>query len=125
VEHVPTTDATFKGYHIPKGTMIIPVLTEVHYDPKIFPNPDQFDPTRFINDEGMFVAHPAMVAFGVGKRECLGKSLAKQETFLFTSCLLHQFAFEASSAGPPDLGAATIGITRVPHPFKMRVRARQ
>jgi cytochrome P450 len=53
--------------------------------------------------KGKFVAHPTMVAFGVGKRECLGKSLAKQETFLFPSCLLHQFAFDPSSAGPPDL----------------------
>jgi cytochrome P450 len=126
VEHFLTADTSFRGYDVPKKrTMIIPVLSEVHYDPKHFPNPKQFDPTRFLDDQGKFVAHPTMVAFGVGRRECLGKSLAKQETFLFSSCMLHQFAFDSSSAGAPDLGAATVGITRVPHPFKMRVRARQ
>jgi cytochrome P450 len=124
VEHFTTGDATFRGYSIGRKTMIFPLLTEVHYDPKYYPRPERFDPTRFLDGHGLFVAHPTMVAFGVGKRECLGKSLAKQETFLFTSYLLHEFAFEPSRGGPPDLGAATVGITRVPDPFKMIVRAR-
>jgi cytochrome P450 len=124
VEHFPNEDATFRGYNIGRKTMIFPLLAEVHYDPKYYPQPERFDPTRFLDGQGMFIAHPTMVAFGVGKRECLGKSLAKQETFLITSYMLHEFVFEAAKGGPPDVGAAKVGITRVPNPFKMIVRSR-
>ena len=35
----------------------------------------------------------------LGKRDCLGKSLAKMELFLFLSALLHQFDFHPTSKG--------------------------
>ena len=90
MNHVVLANTTYKGYSFDRKTFIIPNLSEVHGDPMIFPDPDKFCPDRFLDNEGRFHAHPAMVAFGIGKRECLGKSLAKQEMFLFTSCLLHQ-----------------------------------
>ena len=90
MNHVVLQNTTYKGYSFDRKTFIIPNLSDVHGDPKIFPNPERFDPGRFLDGEGKFYAHPGMVAFGIGKRECLGKSLAKQEMFLFTSCLLHQ-----------------------------------
>ena len=61
-------------------------------DPQLFPDPSRFDPTRFLDPStGGFVMPKGYVAFGVGKRECLGRSLAKIEQFLFTAALVHQF----------------------------------
>ncbi len=94
VRHVAIEDTWFRGYFFPKGTEIMPILVEIHQDPKNFADPEKFSPERFLDSNGMFVQHPAMVAFGVGKRECLGKSLAKQEAFLFTACLLHRVNVE-------------------------------
>ncbi len=90
MNHAATHDTTFKGYNFPKDSLVIPAVSEVHYDSKHFPNPERFDPDRFLDKSGRFVSNPAMIAFGIGKRECLGKTLAKQEIFLFTSCLVHQ-----------------------------------
>ncbi len=62
------------------------------HDPANFPDPSRFDPTRFLDPEtGRYRAPRAYVAFGIGRRECLGKSLAKQELFLFATSLLQQF----------------------------------
>jgi hypothetical protein len=43
-------------------------------DPLHFPQPQKFDPDRFVNPEtGKFIPHPRVVPFGLGKRRCLGK----------------------------------------------------
>ena len=97
----------------------------MHRDPKNFPDPDSFDPTRFVDPaSGSFSPHPAVVPYGFGKRECLGKSLAKAEVFLFTTCLLQKFTFFPPSSGAPDLDDVVITMTRSPNPFKVRVESR-
>ena len=50
---------------------------------------------RFLDDEGKFKGrgenlHP----FGVGRRYCLGQSLAEKEFFLFFTGMLHKFKLE-------------------------------
>ncbi len=62
------------------------------HDPVNFSDPDEFKPERFLSEDGKAFHTPkAYVAFGMGKRECLGKSLAKVEQYLFTAALIHQF----------------------------------
>ena len=118
--HTPTRDTQLLGYQFPKGQMITFNLFEIMRDPKHFPDPEKFDPDRFLKD-GKFQGNPALVGFSMGKRECLGKLLAKQELFLFTSNLLHQFTFEPGTKGPiPDLDQGTVSITRLPEHFTVR-----
>ena len=95
-------------------------------DPENFPDPEAFKPERFIDDKtGHFVPNKAMAAFGIGKRECPGKSMAQIELFLFLTGLLQQFTFKPSEQeGLPDLNKADIGITRVQRPFKIHIEPR-
>ena len=66
------------GYTVPTESILISNLAAVMLDPINFENPDKFVPERFICDEtGNFKPHPLNVPFGVGKRECPCKSLAK------------------------------------------------
>ena len=67
-----------RGYTLPAGTRVQALLSQIHRDPKHFTQPDKFDPERFLDHEGCYRPSPALVPFGVGKRECLGKQLALQ-----------------------------------------------
>ncbi|KAJ8412074.1 hypothetical protein AAFF_G00143410 [Aldrovandia affinis] len=83
-------DIQVGGYLIPKNTLI----TLCHYatsrDEKLFSNPDEFLPHRWLRrDQGH---HPyASVPFGVGKRSCIGRRIAELELYLALAQILIQF----------------------------------
>ena len=109
--------------------MIVFALTEVLNDPEHFPNPSKFDPERFLETdpdtgEHGFKPHRALIPFGIGKRDCLGKTLAKMDLFLFLAILLHQFDFQPTSKGTPDIDDCDIAITRMPKPFSAKITLR-
>ncbi len=114
-------------HRFPANTTIMISLGEVLKDPIRFPEPERFKPERFLSTSSetgkvVFVPDPSLIIFGVGKRECPGKSLAKIEMFLFISGLLHQFSFYPSEHHKlPGLDEADYGVTRVPRPFHAKV----
>lgn len=60
-------------------------------DPKLWDNPSEFRPSRFINAEGKIHKPEFFIPFGVGRRMCLGDVLARMELFLFFASLMHRF----------------------------------
>ena len=72
----------------------------------------------------VFKPHHALIPFGIGKRDCLERSLAKMELFLLLSALLHQFEFEPTSQGIPNIDDCHVGVTRMPMPFASKIRYR-
>lgn len=89
--HKTTKEVSINGFKIPKGTEIVDQISCVLYDENIFPEPKQFKPERFIDSEGKFIQHPAVIPFSVGKRSCLGEGLARMELFLVLANLFNQF----------------------------------
>jgi cytochrome P450 len=69
----------------------MPSIYHVLRDPTHFKDADVFNPERFINSEGKFINNERVIAFGVGKRSCLGQSLAEKEFFIFFTGILQQF----------------------------------
>ncbi|KAG8445805.1 hypothetical protein GDO86_010551 [Hymenochirus boettgeri] len=91
--HETTTDIYFKGYFIPKGTYIIPLLSSVLKDETQFDKPDEFNPCNFLDSDGNFVKKEAFMPFSAGRRVCAGETLARMEVFLFFTSLLQKFKF--------------------------------
>lgn len=74
IPRICTKDYTVpeKGFSVTKGMKVVISAQGVHYDPKIYPNPEIFDPSRFTEEEKS-KRHPAdFLGFGLGPRNCNG-----------------------------------------------------
>ncbi|KAM3930522.1 cytochrome P450 2K4-like [Leptodactylus fuscus] len=118
VPHAASQDVTFRGYFIPKGTPILPILHSIHKDKEYFEKPDGFYPEHFLDSEGNFRKNEAFIPFSIGKRSCAGETLAKMELFLFFTSLLQHFTFKAPPGAKLDLTPA-LGSTNSPKPFEI------
>ena len=71
VFHRTTEASTLNGYNIPANSIVISNIYAMHRDPLIFPDPEKFDPTRYLDADGHFVKSSYVVAFSLGKnRSC-------------------------------------------------------
>ena len=71
--------------------MIFGSLYHIMHDPDHFKDPHLFNPDRFLNSKGEFVMDERVTPFGVGKRICLGQTLAEKELYIFFAGLMQQF----------------------------------
>ena len=47
---------------------------------------------RHLSADGLaFTPHPKVLSFGLGRRRCLGETVAKMEMYLFFSAILSRF----------------------------------
>ncbi|KAI8486073.1 cytochrome P450 2 sub U member 1 [Branchiostoma belcheri] len=122
VPHATTEAVKVQGYDIPKGTQVVPNLYSLHKDPAYWPDPDRFDPKRFLDAEGNVINKPeSFMPFGGGRRVCLGEQLARMELFLFFSTLLQSFTFKTPEGAPPPTTDGIFGPALKPHPFQLCV----
>lgn len=98
--HLIDRDDTFRGYHIPKGSVVIGNVWAMTHDEEVFADPEVFDPERFLSDKG-----GSFFPFGVGRRVCPGDQFAQNS--LMTALPKLVWAFDFVPDGPiPDVSVA-------------------
>ncbi|CAO2604318.1 Cytochrome P450 1B1, partial [Lemmus lemmus] len=126
IPHATTANTFVLGYYIPKNTVVFVNQWSVNHDPAKWPNPEDFDPARFLDKDGFInkeLANSVMI-FSVGKRRCIGEELSKMLLFLFISILAHQCDFKANQNEPSNM-SFVYGLTIKPKSFKIHVSLRE
>ncbi|OWF36141.1 Cytochrome P450 2J6 [Mizuhopecten yessoensis] len=92
VPHGAGCDIKFRGMTIPKGSLITANLGSVLNDPDTFRDPEKFNPDRYLGEDGQLTGlEKSVMAFSLGRRVCLGESLARLELFLILTSLVQRF----------------------------------
>jgi cytochrome P450 len=121
-------DVKLGGYQIPKGTLVIFNISEIHLDEREWSEPGKFKPERFLGADGKFVGWTAFhgfMPFSVGRRYCAGMAFAKMMMFTFTATLLHQFRIELpDGASKPSTEPPGIQIISCPKDFQVVAKKR-
>ncbi|PHH58662.1 hypothetical protein CDD81_4891 [Ophiocordyceps australis] len=130
--HQVTEDFVYKEQFIPKDALLIVNAWSIHHNDDRFPEPQRFNPERYINDT-LSSAQSANLAdasqrdhwiFGAGRRICPAMDVAEREIWLSISRMLWSFTIEAVPEQPIDLKQYDGLSGRSPMPFKVRLRVR-
>jgi len=78
--HTATEEIQYKGYHIPEGAYLLPAVWWFLHDPSVYPEPESFDPERFLPPRNE--PDPGVEAFGYGRRICQGRFFADSGLYL-------------------------------------------
>lgn len=84
-------DFKLGDYTIPKGSTVDVFIYALHRDPDVYPNPERFDPSRFL-PENCISRHPyAFIPFSAGSRNCIGQKFAAMELKIIIATILRNF----------------------------------
>ena len=96
------------GFTVPVGASILASQYVVHRDPRYFPEPERFDPERFLRVGKADRPRYAYFPFAGGSRQCIGEGLAWMEGTLVLAVIARdwQVAPEPGSKAVPQAEAA-------------------
>lgn len=85
-------DIQLGEWHIPAGVNLSIPVWHVHHDARWFPEPDKFQPERFMPG-APDIPRGAYMPFGTGPRVCIGQHFAMMEMALIAALLIREFDF--------------------------------
>jgi cytochrome P450 len=107
-------------YPIKRGDIVIASQYVTHRNPRFFPDPDRFDPERFL---GRSYPKFAYFPFGGGNRLCIGERFAWTEGILAIATIVQRVRFEAVDDEP--IATVPYVTLRPAKPIRARVTARR
>jgi cytochrome P450 len=119
IPRVAAEDTQIGRYRAKKGTMIMIAPWTTHRHHALWPDPDRFDPDRFMRDE---IIPGSYMPFGLGPRICVGAAFATIESGLMLARLVRRYDFEAIA--PEEIKPVARLTTRPAREIMMRVRRR-
>lgn len=102
----PSETCTVGGFTVPKNTRLLLNVWAIHRDPKIWENPNEFNPERFLVDPKKWDYSGnnfQYLPFGSGRRICAGIPLAEKMVMYVLASYLHCFNWELPKGEEPDL----------------------
>lgn len=82
------------GYRIPRGSSVMVLISMIHRDPRVWPNPEGYDPGRFLPENTKGRPRQAYMPFGAGRRVCVGSTFATVEATLLAAMISRKLRFD-------------------------------
>lgn len=109
IPHEVTEDDVYEGYHIPKGSVIHPLEWSISRDPEVFPDPDAWNPLRWLTPEfptykeplSKFPTISQYSQFGYGRRTCQGMAVTEADLFVGIGACAWLFSIHPEDESDP------------------------
>ncbi|KAF7376816.1 Cytochrome P450 monooxygenase 67 [Mycena sanguinolenta] len=126
VPHCTTEADEYNGWHIPAKTTVLPNISAMLHDPKVYADPEQFNPDRFIAQGTEDAApDPARATFGFGRRICPGRYFAEDSIWIAISNILHVFSIKGPDGGIKKNDVQwSSGLVSIPSVFSCDIQPR-
>ena len=112
IERQATSDYKIESLAVPikKGDRIQVPIYAIHHDPDLFPDPDTFNPDRFMPDHKHQLVPCSFLPFMTGPRNCIGARFALLEAKTTIAAILMSYDICRSdkTAVPLDLSRVTL-----------------
>ncbi|KAJ3511033.1 hypothetical protein NLJ89_g4329 [Agrocybe chaxingu] len=92
--HASREDDWYDGYFIPKGTTVFANLWAMTHDETIYRDANAFNPERFFDERGELNDDDQILAYGFGRRVCVGKYVASATLWITIVSILACFNIE-------------------------------
>jgi cytochrome P450 len=92
-----TAPTRLGDYELPAGAFVLPAIAALHYREDLFPNPREFRPERFLDED---VESYAWIPFGGGVRRCIGAAFAEYEMRVVLKAIIERAAISAAEPAP-------------------------
>ncbi|KAF2819935.1 cytochrome P450 2E1 [Ophiobolus disseminans] len=117
IPHYLIQDDEYNGYHIPKGSTMHPLEWAISRDPETFPDPEAFNPLRWVKPEYPTYQEPLSqfptiinsTQFGYGRRTCQGQTVTDEDLLIGIGSIAWMFNIsqrtgDTSIAAAPEKG---------------------
>lgn len=96
-------DVVLGRHQIKKHSIVIVNILGIHRRPDLFPDPERFDPERFMGDAEKQLPRCGYMPFGAGPRICIGNHFALMEGHVVLASLVKRLRFDLVSDVPMEL----------------------
>lgn len=95
---------------IEEGTKILVPIMGIHLDEEYYPNPDEFDPERFNEENKKNIPEYAHMPFGAGPRVCIGLRFGVMQSKVGLTSVLKNYrvTLNSKTANPIKMKTASL-----------------
>ncbi|VDB97143.1 unnamed protein product [Peniophora sp. CBMAI 1063] len=113
IPHCALEDDEYKGYHIPKGAMVIPNVWSINRDSALYGHDAYtFAPERHLDAQGRLSGRlgegthgEGHSVYGFGRRICVGRNWSNDALFIIVATSLWAMIFEPVKGREPDVNS--------------------
>ena len=122
IDRVAVKSDEIHGIRVPSGALVVPYIYGTHHNAALWPDPERFDPDRFLADTSKHRHRFAYLPFGGGPRLCIGQNMAIVTILLIVTTIVRKYEFEL--AGDQPVGLRPMMLLRPDGPVRIRFRLR-